>query len=287
MNKTCKEWSRYYHDPELHGLEALHAQFVEHRYARHAHDYFVIALVESGAASYWYRGAQRIAPAGQVFVVNPDEPHTGEAATRSGYVYRVLYPRAEYLARVAADIGVSTNVPFFKGAALRDPPLAILLSSFHKRLAERAPKAECESFLLRALARLITRHADPQVALRPVGRERPAVRKAREYMEANFGEDVSLSKLASSVSLSPYYFARAFEREIGLPPHAYLETVRIQKAREFLDGGASLVSAALSAGYSDQSHLTHRFKRFLGITPGQYARESKFRQDQQKSHLSP
>jgi len=114
---------------------------------------------------------------------------------------------------------------------------------------------------------------------RSVGRERPAIRKAREYMEANFNQDLSLSKLADLVSLSPYHFARAFQREIGLPPHAYLEGVRIRKAREFLDQGETVVSAALSAGYSDQSHLTHRFKRFLGITPGQYVQESKLRQD--------
>jgi AraC-like DNA-binding protein len=274
-----EEWTHYYHDRQLQGLEVLHAQFIEHRYSRHAHDYFVIALVESGAASYWYRGAQRVAVAGQVFVVNPEEPHTGEAVTRGGYIYRVLYPRAEYLARVAADIGTRATVPFFKASVLHDPPLARLVSSFHKRLAEKAPKSECESLLLRTLTRLLTQHADPHVAPRPVGKERPAVRMAREYMEANFAEDVSLSKLAALVSLSPYYFARAFEREIGLPPHAYLENVRIQKAREFLNRGATLASTALSAGYSDQSHLTHRFKRFLGITPGQYVRESKFRQD--------
>jgi AraC-like DNA-binding protein len=76
--------------------------------------------------------------------------------------------------------------------------------------------------------------------------------------------------------LSPYYFARAFESEIGVPPHAYLEGVRIRKAREFLDRGDTIVSAALSVGYSDQSHLTRRFKRFLGITPGQYIREARF-----------
>lgn len=124
-----------------------------------------------------------------------------------------------------------------------------------------------------------TRFANPHVAPRPVGKERPAIRKAREYIEANFAGDVSLSRLAALVSLSPCYFARAFEREIGLPPHAYLESVRIQKAREFLDRGATLAATALSAGYSDQSHLTHRFKRFLGITPGRYVRENKFRQD--------
>jgi len=114
-----------------------------------------------------------------------------------------------------------------------------------------------------------------------VGKERPAVRKAREYLETNFADDMSLFKLAGLVSLSPYYFARAFERETGLPPHTYLEGVRIQRAREFLDKGDTIVSAALSVGYSDQSHFTHRFKRFLGITPGQYIREGKIRQDVQ------
>jgi quercetin dioxygenase-like cupin family protein len=37
---------------------------------RHAHDYAVVAFVERGAASYWYRGAQRTAAAGQIFLVN-------------------------------------------------------------------------------------------------------------------------------------------------------------------------------------------------------------------------
>src|SRR5262249_52893399 len=135
------------------------------------------------------------------------------------------------------------------------------------------------SLLLRALAHLITRYADPQVKRMRVGREHPAVREAREFIEDHYPEDISLSALATLVSLSPYYFARAFQRETGLPPHGYLENVRIRKARELLDRGQTLVSAALSAGYSDQSHFTHRFKRFLGITPGQYLRESRFEQD--------
>ena len=61
MKDSVKEWSRYYHDPGIQGLEVLHARFVGHRYPRHVHDYFVIALVKSGAASYWYRGSQEVA----------------------------------------------------------------------------------------------------------------------------------------------------------------------------------------------------------------------------------
>ena len=105
-------------------------------------------------------------------------------------------------------------------------------------------------------------------------RERPAIRAAREYMETHYADDISIARLAALVSLSPHHFARAFGREVGLPPHTYLEIIRIRKAREFLDRGDTVVSAALSAGFVDQSHLTKRFKRFLGITPGKYARST-------------
>lgn len=265
-----EEWSCYYHFPHLNDLEVLHARFVNHRYARHTHDYFVIALVDSGAASYWYRGGQRLAGSGQVFIANPDEPHTGDPVTPSGYTYRVLYPKVEHLAGLAAEVGNLHTTPFFCDSVLRDNRLSWLLSRFHASLYQGAQSAQCETLLLHTLTRLLTHHADPHITPHAVGGERPAIRTACEYIQAHFAEDVSISKLANLVSLSSYYFARAFERAVGLPPHTYLENVRIERAREFLDQGQCLASAALLSGFVDQSHFTNRFKRFLGITPGQY-----------------
>jgi AraC-like DNA-binding protein len=273
------EWSRYYRLPVCDSIEALHARFVTHRYPRHTHDYLVIGLVESGAQAYWYRGERHLTPAGQIFLVNPGEPHTGESATPDGYVYRTLYPQAEFVARIAKDIGNGSRRPQFRGAVLNDPVLVSILSRLHRRLAGEGMRSECESLILSVLAHLIGHHSESPGTPKAVGHERRSIRIAREYLEANFSEDVPLSELAAVASLSPFYFARAFEREVGVPPHAYLEGVRIRRAREFLDRGSDPVSTALAVGYSDQSHLTRRFKRFLGMTPGQYIRESKIRQD--------
>jgi AraC-like DNA-binding protein len=274
-----REWSRYYRLDDGGSAAALHARFVTHRYPRHAHDYFVVGLVESGVQAYTYRGARHLTPSGQIFLVNPGEPHTGEAATGAGYVYRTLYLAVDLVARVAEGRGAEKRVPFFRQAVIDDRLLARRLAQLHARLARRAPRLVLESLLVDCLRLLVTHHGDLAAGPAEVGRERAAVRMARDYIEAHFDDDLSLAKLASLVALSPHHFARTFEREVGLPPHAYLESVRIRKGRELLDQGLDLASAALAAGYSDQSHFTRRFKRFLGITPGQYRLAGKIRQD--------
>jgi AraC-like DNA-binding protein len=266
------EWSQYYRHTALHDLEVLHARFIQHRFARHSHDYYVIGFVEAGVQAFAYRGARHVTPAGQMFVVNPGEPHTGEAATDGGYIYRTIYPRAALIQQVAADVLVRGALPFFAHAVVHDNSLADRLVRFHRAIAEGAPILSLESHLIDALAYLMTRYADDRRSCPRGLDERSAVRRAREYIDAHYDADVSLSELATVVRLSPFYFARAFQKEVGLPPHAYLDTVRITRGRELLLRGVSIADVSAAVGYRDQSHFTHRFKRLLGMTPGQVAR---------------
>jgi AraC-like DNA-binding protein len=266
------EWSRYYRQAALHDLDVLHARFIEHRFTRHSHEYYVIGVVEAGVQAYSYRGGRHLTPAGYVFLVNPGEPHTGEAAAPGGYIYRTVYPRLALMVDVTAETTVRAALPFFTHAVIRDESPSARLLRFHRAIAEGAPKLSVESHLIDALAYLIGRYADDRRSRSRGLSERSAVRRAREYIDAHYDADVSLSELAAIVHLSPFYFARAFQKEVGLPPHAYLETVRITHGRELLLRGVPIADVAAAIGYGDQSHFTHRFKRVLGMTPGQVAR---------------
>jgi AraC-like DNA-binding protein len=273
VESCAGEWSRYYHLPGACDLEVLHARFVAHRFARHAHDYFVVGYVESGVQAYRYRRARHVTGAGQTFFVNAGEMHTGEPAGVRGYVYRTMYPRAALLEQIALDITGTRTLPSFEAAVVGDRKLAELLKRFHRALSQAAPRLLIESSLHDALAHLIAGHTSCRRASDKVGRERPGVRRAREYIHSHFASDVSLRELARAASLSPFHLARSFEREVGQPPHAYLDLVRLQHARALLDAGTRIAEAATAVGYADQSHLTRRFKRLLGITPGEFARE--------------
>ena len=63
---------------------------------------------------------------------------------------------------------------------------------------------------------------------------------------------------------------RAFAREKGVTPYNYLESLRIGEAKKLLEQGVPPAEAALRTGFSDQSHFTNYFSRFIGLSPGAY-----------------
>jgi len=63
---------------------------------------------------------------------------------------------------------------------------------------------------------------------------------------------------------------RSFRKATGLPPHAYLRQLRVERARELLFRRMPLAEVALAAGFADQAHFTRTFKQITGTTPGRY-----------------
>src|SRR6185503_13550867 len=121
------------------------------------------------------------------------------------------------------------------------------------------------------LVQLIKRYADPRFNAQRPGKVQKAIQRARRFIDERFAQGISLTQLAAHVSLSPYYLLRAFRAEVGMPPHAYLESVRIRHAQRLIEEGKPLAAVAAEVGFSSQSHLTNRFKQLIGVTPGQYA----------------
>jgi len=95
-------------------------------------------------------------------------------------------------------------------------------------------------------------------------------------METHLGSNITLDDLAREAGLSPFHLARTFHKTTGLPPHAWLLQARVCKARHLIAqcaGGSprlGLADIAAATGFTDQSHLTHAFRRQIGITPGRY-----------------
>jgi AraC family transcriptional regulator len=100
------------------------------------------------------------------------------------------------------------------------------------------------------------------------------VRCATDLMIERLGEDMSLSEPATACGLSPSYFARAFRRSVGTPPHRWLLLQRVLRAKSLLrDPEVSLTDVAAACGFADQSHFTRVFTSIVGASPGAWRKQ--------------
>jgi AraC-like DNA-binding protein len=269
---TPHEEVKFWRDPDLDNLELLRATYITHTFSPHVHEGFAIGVVQSGMTSTSYRHAHYDMPAGTVIAINPGELHTGEAGSKQGWTYRMLYPRANLLQRIASDLaGKPRDIPFFPTPVIYDDDLAQLILNMHLILEDaNSSLIERQSSFWWAVSQLITRHADDPPPEHEIKEERNCVKKVRTYIEAHYDEDISLDQLAALVNLNACHMLRLFAKTVGMPPHTYLTYVRARQAKRLLAVGVPIADAACLTGFVDQSHLTKRFKRVYGITPGQY-----------------
>jgi AraC-like DNA-binding protein len=158
--------------------------------------------------------------------------------------------------------------------ALYDPVIEGLGLALRPALEhpERASNMFVEHVLLAMRAHLSDRMA-PRRAPRHCGLSARQLRRVRDHLDAHLGENVSLTELAASCSLSAAHFARGFRLSMGMPPHRYLVHRRVARARELLEHTKlPLSDIAVRCGFADQSHLTKTFRRMLGVTPGSLRR---------------
>ena len=95
--------------------------------------------------------------------------------------------------------------------------------------------------------------------------------RARAILDARLFEPVTMAALAAELGTGPTQVAREFREAFGIPPHRYVLGRRLDAARDRILAGQPLADVAAEVGFTDQAHLTRRFRRFLGTTPGQFA----------------
>lgn len=254
--------------PDL-GLKALHARYVTHQYERHAHDFYVIGTVDSGAAAVALGNRQIVAPAGTVMIINPGEPHDGKPADDNGYLYSMLYVDASVIKQLAEELESRRTVPLaFAESIVADPVAVEQVRALHRALFADGGTLAREFLLLDALKHLILGYSTDTAGCEQPGDWR--IRRVRDFIHANFSRAFTTFDLAEASGLGRSQLNQLFRSAYGLPLHAYLNGVRLDAAKALLLSGMGGAEAAAAVGLSDQSHLIRRFRGSFGITPMQF-----------------
>jgi transcriptional regulator GlxA family with amidase domain len=101
--------------------------------------------------------------------------------------------------------------------------------------------------------------------------EREPLRELQAWIADNLDQDLRVEALAERAHMSPRNFARAFRREVGLTPGAYVEAVRIERAKQRLERGLDPVEAvARECGFGTAETMRRAFGRRVGVAPSAY-----------------
>ena len=100
-----------------------------------------------------------------------------------------------------------------------------------------------------------------------------AVLKVQHWLQAHAAEKVTLPEMAAQAGVGERTFLRRFSKATGLRPTAYLQHLRIGKAREMLEFSTlPIEQIAWRVGYEDPGAFRKVFKKIIGLTPGDYRR---------------
>lgn len=97
-----------------------------------------------------------------------------------------------------------------------------------------------------------------------------ALNLIKDYIQHYHHQSISIADLAKQVHLSDFHLLRMFKLSTGFTPNDYVNYVRITSAMAMIANQTSLVETASACGFSNQSHMNRVFKKWKGITPGQY-----------------
>ncbi len=99
------------------------------------------------------------------------------------------------------------------------------------------------------------------------------IQKAIEFIEKNYGMDLSREDVADAVYLSSAYFSRFFKQKTGMNFYDYLTTVRMKKAKELLGTKMKINDIAKQVGYQSRNRFFINFRQYTSYNPTEYRRQ--------------
>lgn len=140
----------------------------------------------------------------------------------------------------------------------------------------RPPKIE-NIRLFDTAEQALAAHFRPCKRCKPTGERMPDdewIQLVTEYIEQNYGANLTLKVLAEASHGSPYHLHRTFKRVTGLTPVEYTQQVRINKAKQLLlQSELEISKIGASVGMANTSYFITLFKRLTGLTPAQYRKQ--------------
>ena len=242
----------------------------------HVHDECIeISYCQRGELVFESRGKEYQFRPGCVFVSRPNEPHRLKMYPKGLLMYWmfVRMPKKEY-----PLLSLPKQESKWFRAALRDIPHRLFRGGESVRKAFQRIFDAYDSMPVDSPQRalrirmgvtdLLLAVLDASEDCESIPGDDDRVARVIEEIKADPVKTFSIDELAAKTSHSPSSLIVRFKQLTGLPPLAFRNACRIERAkRELEKGGQSVLSLALALGYSSAQNFATQFRLATGVTP--------------------
>lgn len=170
------------------------------------------------------------------------------------------------MARICRDRGLSAEI--------------ILVSGYERfQYAQEAMRHGVFAYLLKplqdsevqdAMARVTQKLEGQQAEQYPVFMD-DSLGRAMRYINEHYMESLPLENVAAALFVNKNYLSDLFSKKLSLTFTQYKNTVRIRKAKQFIDqGSGNLTEIAAAVGFDSSSRFSKVFRQIEGLSPQQY-----------------
>ncbi|GAA3401574.1 helix-turn-helix domain-containing protein [Paenibacillus hodogayensis] len=209
---------------------------------------------------------------GSCCLLPPDSYAAGGLSAPDGLIWYEMefraYPSEQKEAHAARGTGSRAGI-VYSDISVRALAQAVHLA---KRLYTEHDRPErLEKFRMNIVFQELVYRLLRDQSSTPVRNAGEAMTLITDYMERNFGENLSRDKMAERAGMNVEYFSRLFKKETGKGFLEYLTEIRIRYAkRELIRGQASVKTIAETAGYGEQYYFSRKFKQAVAMSPSEY-----------------
>jgi AraC-like DNA-binding protein len=255
----------YWRNSTLPFLELRSSYNSVQSYKPHFHSTFSFGAVISGKTHAICRGREHVLTQGGLVLIAPHVVHSCNPIGGEVRSYHMLYLNEAWcLANIEAlrDSSIANDSYVIRSDELFAEYLQFIAALPELTASEATAKMQC----------LLTAAAAEIVSTVPMIQVEPLAEAIRQALLDSITTPIKLDDLADAFQCRKETLIRVFRRAFHITPHAFLNNLRVERAKQRLQLGQEIADAAADLGFSDQAQLHRTFVNYTASTPGQYRR---------------
>lgn len=231
---------------------------------RTCYDSFLLLYTKSGKGLFTINGMQQILSAGDVCLIDCYKPHDYQALGEWDFLW------LHFDGGLARDFFeyLTMDNPFYFTTLKNPLTFESSIHALQELFIKHKPLSEplLSQYITLLLTELAIAKDDNYCKTTP-----DFIDDTLRYIHRHLETELSLEKLASRISLSPFYFSRKFKEEIGYSPYQYILISRINLAKFYLKSSSdSIKSIGNRCGFKSEHSFCTAFKKETGLTPSEF-----------------